>query len=92
MTHLNMSSMMKGNDHQHHEPSHQRSQGTAEVGQLIKHAFTSVQPNNTSQHHSSSNTHQPRESYAQSLHIDESVMNVLDDESIQQAIHDIEHQ
>ncbi|MDR0127073.1 spore coat protein [Bacillus zhangzhouensis] len=97
MTQMNMSSMMKGNDHQHHEPSrheshsHQESKGTAEVGQMIKQAFTAVQPSHTNQHQSPSRTHQPRESYAQSLHIDESVMNVLDDESIQQVINDIEH-
>ncbi|VWA41354.1 FIG01238053: hypothetical protein [Bacillus altitudinis] len=103
MTQMNLSSMMKGKDqHQHessrHEPqSHSRkdSKGTAEVGQMIKQAFTAVQPNETSQHQTSSKTYQthqpPRESYAQSLHIDESVMNVMDDESIQQVLNDIEH-
>ena len=59
---------------------------------MIKQAFTAVQPNQTNQHQTpSTGTHQPRESYAQSLHIDESVMNVMDDESIQQVINDIEH-
>nr|WP_306664904.1 spore coat protein [Bacillus pumilus] len=97
MTQMNMFSMMKGNAHQHQEPfrhethSHKESKGTAEVGQMIKQAFTAVQPNHTNQHQSASRTHQPKESYAQSLHIDESVMNVMDDESIQQVINDIEH-
>ncbi|MBD3861006.1 spore coat protein [Bacillus sp. 28A-2] len=97
MTQMNMSSMMKGNDQQHHEPSHhashshKESKGTAEVGQMIKQAFTAVQPNHTNQQQPSSKTHQPSESYAQSLHIDESVMNVMNDESIQQVINDIEH-
>ncbi|MEK5496428.1 spore coat protein [Bacillus sp. FSL M8-0077] len=102
MTHMNLSSMMKGKDqHQHessrhesHSHSRKDSKGTAEVGQMIKQAFTAVQPNETSQHQPSSKTyqsHQPRESYAQSLHIDESVMNVMDDESIQQVLNDIEH-
>ncbi|OLP63347.1 hypothetical protein BACPU_32750 [Bacillus pumilus] len=99
MTHMNMPFMMKGRDHQQHEPSrhqshtHQESKGVTEMGQMIKQAFTSSQPqpsNHTNQHHSSANAHQPRDSYAQSLHIDENVMNVLDDESIQQAINDIE--
>jgi len=61
---------------------------------MIKQAFTAVQPNETNQHQTSSKTyqsHQPRESYAQSLHIDENVMNVIDDESIQQVLNDIEH-
>ncbi len=103
MTQMNLSSMMKGKDQHHHEPSrheshsHSRkdSKGTAEVGQMIKQAFTAVQPNETNQHQISSKTYQthqpPRESYAQSLHIDESVMNVMDDESIQQVLNDIEH-
>ncbi|MFB7034842.1 spore coat protein [Bacillus altitudinis] len=98
MTQMNLSSMMKGKDQHHHEShSHSRkdSKGTAEVGQMIKQAFTAVQPNETSQHQTSSKTYQthqpPRESYAQSLHIDESVMNVMDDESIQQVLNDIEH-
>lgn len=97
MTQMNMSSMMKGANHQHqnssrHEShSHKESKGTGEVGQMIKQAFTAVQPNQTNQHQSPTRTHQPRESYAQSLHIDENVMNVMDDESIQQVINDIEH-
>ncbi|TYS31477.1 spore coat protein [Bacillus pumilus] len=97
MTQMNMSSMMKENGHQHHDSSkhesHARkeSKGTAEVGQMIKQAFTAVQPNQTNQHQSPSRTHQPKESYAQSLHIDENVMNVMDDESIQQVLNDIEH-
>ncbi|NQD50276.1 spore coat protein [Bacillus altitudinis] len=102
MTQMNLSSMMKGKDqHQHessrhesHSHSRKDSKGTAEVGQMIKQAFTAVQPNETSQHQTSSKnyqSHQPRESYAQSLHIDESVMNVMDDESIQQVLNDIEH-
>ncbi|MEI4790427.1 spore coat protein [Bacillus sp. FJAT-53060] len=98
MTQMKMSSMMKDNNHPHQEPyrhethSHKESKGTAEVGQMIKQAFTAVQPKNqTNQHQSASRTHQPKESYAQSLHIDESVMNVMDDESIQQVINDIEH-
>lgn len=97
MTQMNMSSMMKGKSHQHldssrHESHAQNeSKGTAEIGQMMKQAFTAVQPNHTNQHQSTSRNHQPRESYAQSLHIDESVMNVIDDESIQQVINDIEH-
>ncbi|EDW23259.1 spore protein YhcM [Bacillus pumilus ATCC 7061] len=97
MTQMNMSSMMKGKDQQHHESSRQEShaqkesKGTAEIGQMMKQAFTAVQPNHTNPHQSTSRNHQPRESYAQSLHIDESVMNVMDDESIQQVINDIEH-
>ncbi|GLF91207.1 hypothetical protein Saga11_24660 [Bacillus safensis] len=100
MTQMNMSSMMKGSSHQHQDSSRhespeahapKESKGSAEVGQMIKQAFTAVQPNQMNQHQSPSRTHQPRESYAQSLHIDESVMNVMDDESIQQVINDIEH-
>ncbi|MGQ9021635.1 spore coat protein [Bacillus sp. 18-5] len=97
MTKMNMSSMMKGKSHQHHDSSRHEShaqnesKGTAEIGQMMKQAFTAVQPNHTNQHQSTSRNHQPRESYAQSLHIDESVMNVMDDESIQQVINDIEH-
>lgn len=101
MTQMNLSSMMKGKDqhessrHEPHSHSRKDSKGTAEVGQMIKQAFTAVQPNETSQHQTSSKTYQthqpPRESYAQSLHIDESVMNVMDDESIQQVLNDIEH-
>ncbi|EKF35331.1 hypothetical protein [Bacillus xiamenensis] len=104
MTQMNLSSMMKGHDHNRHEPSRheshskshaqKESKGTAEVGQMIKQAFTAVQPNQSQQQPSSSTTHQthkPRESYAQSLHIDENVMNVMDDESIQQVLNDIEH-
>ncbi|WGD97607.1 spore coat protein [Bacillus safensis] len=97
MTQMNMSSMMKGASHQHQDSSrheshsHKESKSTGEVGQMIKQAFTAVQPNQSNQHQAPSRTHQPRESYAQSLHIDESVMNVMDDESIQQVINDIEH-
>ncbi|MGN8045491.1 spore coat protein [Bacillus sp. 22190] len=100
MTQMNLSSMMKGKDqHQHessrHEPQSHSRKDSKEVGQMIKQAFSAVQPNETSQHQTSSKTYQthqpPRESYAQSLHIDESVMNVMDDESIQQVLNDIEH-
>ncbi|QRF33163.1 spore coat protein [Bacillus safensis] len=97
MSQMNMSSMMKGASHQHQDSSrheshsHKESKSTGEVGQMIKQAFTAVQPNQSNKHQAPSRTHQPRESYAQSLHIDESVMNVMDDESIQQVINDIEH-
>ncbi|WP_345807187.1 spore coat protein [Bacillus pumilus] len=88
MTQMNMSSMMKGKNESH---AQKEAKGTAEIGQMMKQAFTAVQPHHTNQHQSTSRNHQPRESYAQSLHIDESVMNVMDDESIQQVINDIEH-
>ncbi|WP_353856291.1 spore coat protein [Bacillus sp. Bos-x628] len=101
MATMKMSPMMKGNKHNHqqHEHSqkqshaHQETKGTAEVAQMMKQAFSSDQTNETDhQHHSSSRPNQPpRGAYAKPLHLDESVMNVMDDESIQQVINEIEH-
>ncbi|MFS0655071.1 spore coat protein [Bacillus sp. 179-C3.3 HS] len=97
MSKMNMSSMMNSrNQQQHKEKQHsshsqQYAKGPSEVGQMLKQAFTPSEPHHTNQHTDTSNTHQTRESYAQSLQIDENVMNVLDDESVQQVIQDIEH-
>ncbi|MGE6630777.1 spore coat protein [Bacillus sp. NPDC077027] len=97
MTGSNNQSLLKTKKHDasHHSQSHNQpvktEKGTAQVSQMIKQAFAHEQSNQgTHQENKPSNQQHHKSSYAQPIHIDENVMNVLDDDSIQQVIGEIE--